>query len=136
MSGRTTPGNRRVTKFCLSKSTLNYRSCVLCCVQIEDLNFGDGDAYCFCKPGFDVRCCCVPENPTWRFCRMRASTAYFIMGNDREIYDRVEEEGIDKVDLKFRFRLTASDWEQIKDWYKEDHPEEEEDSEEEHSVAP
>ena len=56
-------------------------------MQIEDLDFGAGDAYCFCKPGFDVRCCCVPENPTWLFCRMRASTAYFIMGNDYDHKD-------------------------------------------------
>ena len=55
------------------------------------------------------------------------------MGNDYDIYQKVEEEGIDNVDLKFRLRLSASDWEQIKDWYKEDHVEPEE---EELSLAP
>ncbi len=56
---------------------------------------------------------------------MRASTAYFIMGNDYAIYQQIENEGIDNVtvDLKLKLKLTDADWAQILIWYKEEHDE-------------
>jgi formylmethanofuran dehydrogenase subunit A len=77
---------------------------------------------CNCKQYWDVRAVCHPTNNTWKKCPVRANTAYWLIGNDYEIYKMVQNGGLkrNKIFVIKQLKITDKDWEQMMIWEKDE----------------
>lgn len=76
---------------------------------------------CNCKYWFDVRCVCHPNKKTWKKCPVKAQTAYWLMFNDYDAYEHIEQKTIyrSKTYLTKKYKLENKDWEDVLEIHKD-----------------
>jgi hypothetical protein len=77
---------------------------------------------CYCNPSFDIRCCCEVNSNEWDNCPGKARTVYFMMFNDCETYNSIEQKGICNMKKHFlkKYNLSNKEWKTIIKHYKRD----------------
>ena len=54
---------------------------------------------CHCTPNFDVRCCCWVNDKTFAKWSQKLSTTYYRITCEQDLYNKIEEGGINKIKL-------------------------------------
>ena len=77
---------------------------------------------CNCNITFDVRCCCWLEDETYDTCKQKISTVYWRMTNNYDLYQKIENEGINSIKkyIKKTCRLSENEWKDLKEFYQID----------------
>jgi hypothetical protein len=76
----------------------------------------------------DIRARCLPNNKrdidSWKFCRAKTDTAYWLIGNERDIYEAKDKYGFRSKLFKNivcdAFKLDDKDWKGMLVIYDED----------------
>ena len=80
---------------------------------------------CNCDPNFDLRCCCWFNDDIFDTCKQKISSTYAYIMNTYELYKKVENYGIDSVEIYIRdvCRLSENEWNQIINLHNENNKE-------------
>ena len=80
---------------------------------------------CNCNETFDIRCCCWVNDNTFDTCNRKVSTTYSYMMNKYELYTKIQNRGIDSVEIYIKdvCRLNDNQWNEIVNMYKEENEE-------------
>ena len=77
---------------------------------------------CHCTPNFDVRCCCWVNDKTFAKWSQKLSTTYYRITCEQDLYNKIEEGGINKIKqyIKKTCKLNDEEWGHIIELYNED----------------
>ena len=93
--------------------------------ESDDVVYNTGSCYRGCSGGWDIRQCCELDCPKkntnrqFRYCPMKLSTIAFTLGNDRGLYEIVQNN--DWSIIKQHYKLSRSELKEVRESYEEDH---------------